>query len=366
MANPVDGNNPVDLGDNEDERSSEDGGDPQARDERQRRRRQQRFQAGRGNDDPADGRAPAVSEYKTTRLPLFYGDRREDTITATNLCSRIEAYIASTNKDPNRGCNEMYMVLRKEGIEWWDMATDHGLDITNWLETKEAFIKHFEPEREAITSQFKVTQLRQKAAEPCRVFATRVSRMLRDMWKGFPREMQGETREARDWVYRCIFISGLRDKIRKELVKTEPPRNLMQLGEKVAEIELQICKDDADRPAEPGLVSALEQLTNSSKEEEEDEDEDLKLTEGEIAAFNQYRKSIGKKPFPAHKTGDRPRTDTRDVVCYNCKNKGHYAKDCRKAKDKRNQGRRVHAVEEDGASEEEAVSTIKVRPASNW
>ena len=57
---------------------------------------------------------------RSTDLPLFYGRKEKDTITAHQLINRFltAAQIAGWNDE--RKCNELKILLRDQALIWWD------------------------------------------------------------------------------------------------------------------------------------------------------------------------------------------------------------------------------------------------------
>lgn len=78
------------------------------------------------NDD--EQRNHERGELKTTRLPLFYGNGK-DNVTLHDFIVRIEAYCKATNKPTNAECKEIYLGLRGPAITWWNSMRISGKNM---------------------------------------------------------------------------------------------------------------------------------------------------------------------------------------------------------------------------------------------
>lgn len=63
---------------------------------------------------------------KSTDLPLFYGRKEKDTVTARLLIDRFEtaSRIANWNANQGRKIEEFYLVLRDRALIWWKSLED--------------------------------------------------------------------------------------------------------------------------------------------------------------------------------------------------------------------------------------------------
>ena len=62
------------------------------------------------------GMAAALNQHdrirRSTELPLFYGRKEKDSITAQNLVDRVNTAAEIATWDAARKCNELHMILR--------------------------------------------------------------------------------------------------------------------------------------------------------------------------------------------------------------------------------------------------------------
>ncbi len=71
----------------------------------------------------------------------------------------------------------------------------------------------------------------------------------------------------------------------------------------------------------------------------------------EIAAINQWRIRLGKKPM-SRKRFNPSGSNANEVKCYNCKKMGHIAKNCNAPRQKP-----IHAINEDLKTEDDRNTT---------
>lgn len=102
---------------------------------------------------------------RSTDLPLFYGRKDKDSISAKLLIERIDRAAEIANWDGNRKCNELYMILRDRAIVWWNALADTDVVTTNWDQVKANFLACYEPKFTARTTCTNFGDLVQRSGE---------------------------------------------------------------------------------------------------------------------------------------------------------------------------------------------------------
>jgi hypothetical protein len=111
---------------------------------------------------------------RSTKIPLYYGHKVKDSITAHLLIKRIEkAAIIATWDNANK-IIEFYMVLRDKAIFWWESLQDDNLNLDDWDIFKKEFLKMYKPKYSAHTTCDNFANLIQKSGKSINDYHVRV------------------------------------------------------------------------------------------------------------------------------------------------------------------------------------------------
>ena len=100
--------------------------------------------------------APALQGHdclrRSTEMPLFYGQKDKDTISAHLFIDRIETAAQVANWDNARKLSEIYLVLRDRAVLWWNSLLDAEVDRANYAAVKADFLASNKPRYMAKTT----------------------------------------------------------------------------------------------------------------------------------------------------------------------------------------------------------------------
>jgi len=284
---------------------------------------------------PALGGVPAADFIDAQRraelgkIPLFHGDHR-DSFTAEQWIERID-YARHAIAPAWNGATTVaavYGSLRDEALHWFEALKDE-IDFRNFELLKTNFINAFSKTRTTRTVVSRIESLQQKSDENVVTFFSRVAKANRDcnalnpvieaevalpdppfeaaftdveefaeldeeVRLGQARRLVAHGMRARpDLFARMVFIAGLRDKIREQVLMNPRPGGLRAAYEQALDIEKAF-----DSP------KASVKAVKAEPEKEVD------------AIRGRRRPPNGKK------------THKRNITCYHCQKKGHYASEC--------------------------------------
>jgi hypothetical protein len=111
---------------------------------------------------------------RSTDLPLFYGRKEKDSITAHHLIERIERADTITTWDNAHKITEFYMILRDKAIVSYESLEDDDVDLRDWDVTKKEFLKMYKPNFLAHTTCANVADLIQKPGKMINDYHVRV------------------------------------------------------------------------------------------------------------------------------------------------------------------------------------------------
>jgi Retrotransposon gag protein len=331
---------------------------------------------------------------KSTDLPLFYGRKDKDTVTARLLIERFQTASRIANWDANqvRKIEEFYLILRDRALVWWKSLEDipdfpkdeHGY-YNEWNRVKEEFLAAYAVRYTAKSACTNFQDLVQRSGENVQDFFLRVSEAYQRLRESRPEAMfnvrydedpideeeikkEGIDDMGRFFLHQ-LFLAGLREDIR---IKTmEAGHDTVQLSLATARETEAILNDRAKR----SMVSAIQHGESENEDEFEEffsnylsnrDDSELEPWEERyLDKVNAIRINRGKKPF---RVGGK-RFNKSTVVCRYCNLKGHFQKECKKRlRDGKPQvdaqgkpylyENKVHPVQAEEEEEEENVSAL--------
>lgn len=281
---------------------------------------------------PAADLLDAQRRAELGKIPLFYGDNN-DVFTAEQWMERIN--YARNALDPAwNGATTVaavYGSLRGKALQWFEALRDE-LDFTDFNILSTNFINAFSKTRTTRTVVSKIESLQQKPDEEVVNFFSRVAKANRDCnalnpvvlanvplpdpWfeavftnvpefaalganarEGQARRLVAFGMNARpDYFARMVFIAGLKDKIREQVLMNPRPGGLRAAYEQALDIEKAIELPKAS-------VKAIKVHKDDSHQD--------------VDAIKSKRRGNPTK-----------KTHKKNVTCYHCQKKGHFAKEC--------------------------------------
>lgn len=261
---------------------------------------------------------------RSTELPLFFGNKSRDSISAPALLDRINTAAAIATWNDQRRCQEFYMILRDRALIWWNTLDDiEDFDKNDWAQVSQQFRNAYAPKFSAKTNCTNFGELYQKANESVQDFYLRVAEAFKNMTDAKPEfiaavrapagaaradvKAEGVTDMSRFFLTQ-LFLAGLREEIRLRTMETGPER-IQTAVETAREIETILA--DKKGPSKGTMINSI-QGENAPTETLEDD---------EIEAINAIRAKKGKKPYKSGK-------GRSNVKCHYCKKMGHIQKFC--------------------------------------
>lgn len=271
---------------------------------------------------------------KSTELPLFYGRKDKDVVTAHNLLDRIKNAAAIAGWNAQRTSQEFYMILRDKAILWYNSLDNEGIntDEHDWEAIKAAFIAAYAPRYTAKTTCNVFVELQQKTGESVQDYYLRVNEAFKRLCEAKPEsittEVQAEllpqlalnealvyklegVRQEEKYFLNQLFTAGLREDLRTKIME-KGEDNIKDTLDAARELEV-ILADKRSRAVHVSNVGEQDQ----DREQDED-DEHVEAIQG-----NKFSGSSGKT---------RPGGNTSPKfqgTCRYCKKYGHSQRYCR-------------------------------------
>jgi hypothetical protein len=338
--------------------------------------------------NPAAGAnlAQALTDHerlkRSTDMPLYFGRKEKDTITARHLIERIEKGAVIAAWDAARKCNELYMLLRDKAMVWYESLVDEELDLQDWDVVKREFLKTYEPKYSARTTCANFSDLVQKPGETINDFHVRVQTAYKRITDSKPATMatvrlagatpdQAKLEGMKDmakFFKHQLFLAGLSDNLRDKVLeaKKDTFTESLDLARELESIQLdhrrsqKIAAVKAELQPEEASTIAWESLTEEEVEQ--------------VAAIRAKNNRFQPKRTFAAPQGRSNGPRNQNVVCRYCKKKGHMQKECRsRQRDKapmvdangKAYDNRVNNVAEEGAKPEQEYEDPHVGAVAN-
>jgi Retrotransposon gag protein/Zinc knuckle len=281
---------------------------------------------------PPSGTTTVVTGTRSLKLPTFSGGVEKDDLNPQDFVERIETYCQAMKRDQNDECTEMHLALRGNATIWWRTLKRRGINTNLWAEVRKEFLQTYAP---TITGQtaHAIGQLEQKGTESVNDYFGRLDQIVEEMMTSLiltPTQASGGE-VTRNHIQKYLFIGGLKESIRTDVLKATPS-SLTEALREASKSELIHKKQNQTK------IFAIE--------DETDDQNEMDLDDEEIAAINNRRMRMGKKPFNKRNFTRNPNPE--DIKCYNCNKTGHIARNC-----KLPQKRRVRAIDEEETQEDE-------------
>ena len=123
---------------------------------------------------------------RSTKMPLFYGRKDKDTISARLFIDCIETAAQVANWDDARKLSEIYLVLRDRAVLWWNSLLDADVDRANYTAIKADFLASYEPHYTAKTTCTNFQELVQRQGEAIHDYYLRVHDSFAKMCEAIP------------------------------------------------------------------------------------------------------------------------------------------------------------------------------------
>lgn len=273
---------------------------------------------------------------RSTDLPLFYGRKDKDIITAHQLINRFDRAAVIADWDEPRQCSEFNLILRDKALLWWDALpniSEHANVQTNIVNLKAAFLDYYAPKYTAKATCNLFVEMQQKSGESVTDYYLRVDDALKRLVEAKPAAMNDAVvaalpagvnlaqalvfkregiKQDEQFFLQQLFTAGLREDIRTKVMEA----NMPSIRE-----ALKVARDTEvvynDRKSKGATINSV-QSENSADEEEEGEGE-IDAIRGKDGKFKSSKKSQGKKETGKTKF---------DGNCRYCNKYGHSQKYC--------------------------------------
>lgn len=281
------------------------------------------------------------------RVPLFYGNEKEDTMNIKDFLTRFESACNAMglNNDAEK-CNLFGSYLRGRASAMWMNAKFQGIETDTWRNVKDHFMIRYRGKTETTTFCHQIPRLVQDKTETVSDFAERCITEMREFAEAMPTPpdtyfraaylalaaaeityaREGERRMMIECLATGCFLMGVVPSIRTPLMQAHPT-NLSEAIREAMNLEL----------VEKTNNSAKNRIANLAELDDEDLAEIEDLDEDTIKAINMKRSKFGRQPFrrPRQFAGSQGKGgkgksygDKSGYKCRFCNKEGHMQEKC--------------------------------------
>ena len=278
---------------------------------------------------------------RSTDLPLFYGKKDKDTITATLLIDRFEkaAHIANWDNDI-RKCEEFYMILRDRALLWWDSLSNFdNVDRNIWAHVKREFLAAYVTKFTPKTNCANFADLVQRTSgETVNDYYLRVTETMKRINEAKPEAVNNlrmalpplmnaanaRTIKAEGIVdmnrffLLQLFMAGLKEEVRLKVMEGGHQTLQEALGA-AREIETILNDRKGYRTHVAAIDGPDDQAPSTAKEGDKVDEEEQRL----IEEINVIRSKKGKAPIKWQN-----KKNGSNLTCWYCHKKGHAQLKC--------------------------------------
>jgi hypothetical protein len=281
------------------------------------------------------------------RVPLFYGNKKEDTMNIKDFITRFEsACNAMGLGNDAEKCNLFGSYLRGCAMAMWMNAAYEGVEVHNWRRVKEHFMIRYRGKTETTTFCHQLPKLVQDKTETVSDFAERCITEMQKFLDTMPLPANGFfttaylALPAGDWtqarsaerriMINCLstgcFLMGVTTAIRTMLMQHHPA-TLSEAIQEAMSLELVKKKNEAAKKK----IASLANLDDEDLVEIED------LDDVTIKAINLKRAKSGRQPFRqtsqfagSKGKGGKGKSsgDKSAAKCRLCQKEGHMQQEC--------------------------------------
>ena len=284
---------------------------------------------------------------RSTDLPLFFGRKEKDTITAHQLINRFLTASEIAGWDDARKCNELKILLRDQALIWWDALpnmSEHDDVQTDWPHLKAAFLDAYAPTYTAKATCTMFAEMQQRNGETVLDYYLRVDDALKKLCEAKPIAMsttvtmalpagtnlanalllknEGIKQDELFFLHQ-LFVAGLKEDIRAKVMEA----NLPTVRE-----SLKVARDTEvvynDRKSKAAHISKIQEDNQSEGEENE-----VNVIRGRDGKFQSSHKTITGGTGNSNNKG-RETKPKFEGNCRYCKKYGHSQKFCFTRKEK--------------------------------
>ena len=286
------------------------------------------------------------------RVPLFYGNEKEDTMNIKDFIARFEAACTAMGMvNEEEKCNLFGSYLRGSATKLWINADYHGVTIDNWNSVKTHFLIRYKGKVETNTFCHQIPKLNQEKNESVSDFAERCITDMREFMEsislpaealfnaGYNAQTAAQKTQAANTHRRVIidslakgcFLMGINQAIKITLMQKEPA-TLTEAIKDAMKLEL---INDTNNTAK-NKISSLADMDDGELEEMADD-----LDELTVKQINKYRSQYGRQPFRKGNKFSNGKGNYRAngkgnggngqavIKCRHCDKEGHMQTECR-------------------------------------
>lgn len=270
--------------------------------------------------------APMPIADVTKMIPTYDGNEDEFE-TYMHKIDKLWAYIeAYTEPEKSR-----FMLILQMNLSGQAAHVTRDVEFETWPPVRAVLKDKLNPQKNIEKAELRLNAAEQGETENIETYAKRIEKLLKDLNKAFDvRDLDGPMAKNNDRRARIAFENGLRNKTLRHMTIAVNGKTLQDAVDYASSMELRLPECKVSSPKKEKKFCTFCNFGGHTFDEcrsKNRPNRDKKY---------QPSREDSRSEYPRAET--KPKVDKKDITCFKCQVKGHYASECPDKSQRKSQG----------------------------